>query len=95
MAHHDLPPLFRCGAIFSGFAMVQTLMVITRKVLNLQEYITLDISSSMNKVILLTGTMVGVAYLTELFIAWYSGYIYEQFAFYNGYSDHTGGRMSV
>jgi molybdopterin-containing oxidoreductase family membrane subunit len=37
----------------------------------------------MNKVILLTGTIVGVAYLTELFIAWYSGYIYEQFAFYN------------
>ena len=37
----------------------------------------------MNKVILLTGTIVGVAYLTELFISWYSGYIYEQFAFYN------------
>jgi hypothetical protein len=37
----------------------------------------------MNKVIVLTGTIVGVAYLTELFIAWYSGYIYEQFAFYN------------
>jgi molybdopterin-containing oxidoreductase family membrane subunit len=37
----------------------------------------------MNKVILVTGTIVGVAYLTELFIAWYSGYIYEQFAFYN------------
>jgi Ni/Fe-hydrogenase subunit HybB-like protein len=37
----------------------------------------------MNKVILLTGTIVGVAYLTELFIAWYSGYVYEQFAFFN------------
>jgi molybdopterin-containing oxidoreductase family membrane subunit len=37
----------------------------------------------MNKVIVLTGTIVGVAYLTELFVAWYSGYIYEQFAFYN------------
>jgi len=37
----------------------------------------------MNKVILLTGSIVGVAYLTELFIAWYSGYVYEQFAFYN------------
>ncbi len=37
----------------------------------------------MNKVILVTGTIVGVAYLTELFIAWYSGYIYEQFAFFN------------
>ncbi len=77
------PPYFVAGAIFSGFAMVQTLMVITRKVLNLQEYITINHIDSMNKVIVLTGTIVGVAYLTELFIAWYSGYIYEQFAFYN------------
>jgi len=77
------PPYFVAGAIFSGFAMVLTLMLITRKLLNLQEYITLEHIESMNKVILLTGTIVGVAYLTELFIAWYSGYIYEQFAFYN------------
>ncbi len=77
------PPYFVAGAIFSGFAMVQTLMVITRKVLKLEEYITLNHIESMNKVIVLTGTIVGVAYLTELFIAWYSGYIYEQFAFYN------------
>lgn len=77
------PPYFVAGAIFSGFAMVQTLMVMTRKTLNLQEYITLNHIESMNKVILLTGTMVGSAYLIELFVAWYSGYIYEQFAFYN------------
>lgn len=77
------PPYFVAGAIFSGFAMVQTLMVISRKVLNLKEYITIAHIESMNKVILLTGTIVGVAYLTELFIAWYSGYVYEQFAFYN------------
>lgn len=77
------PPYFVAGAIFSGFAMVQTLMVITRKVLNLQDYITIAHIESMNKVILVTGTIVGVAYLTELFIAWYSGYVYEQFAFFN------------
>lgn len=77
------PPYFVAGAIFSGFAMVQTLMVMTRKVFNLEQYITLEHIESMNKVILLTGTIVGVAYLTELFIAWYSGYIYEQFAFAN------------
>jgi molybdopterin-containing oxidoreductase family membrane subunit len=77
------PPYFVAGAIFSGFAMVQTLMVITRKVLNLQDYITLGHIESMNKVILATGTIVGTAYLTELFVAWYSGYIYEQYAFYN------------
>ncbi len=77
------PPYFVAGAIFSGFAMVLTLMVITRKVLNLQEYITIGHIESMNKIILVTGTIVGVAYLTELFIAWYSGYVYEQFAFFN------------
>ncbi|MEM9918950.1 MAG: NrfD/PsrC family molybdoenzyme membrane anchor subunit [Bacteroidota bacterium] len=77
------PPYFVAGAIFSGFAMVLTLMLITRKVLHLEEYITLNHIESMNKVILLTGTIVGVAYLTELFISWYSQYPYEQFAFYN------------
>ncbi|MEP6795905.1 MAG: NrfD/PsrC family molybdoenzyme membrane anchor subunit [Saprospiraceae bacterium] len=77
------PPYFVAGAIFSGFAMVLTLMIITRKVLNLQEYITIGHIESMNKIILVTGTIVGVAYLTELFIAWYSGYVYEQFAFFN------------
>ncbi len=77
------PPYFVAGAIFSGFAMVQTLMVMTRKVLKLEDYITIEHIDSMNKIILLTGSIVGVAYLTELFIAWYSGYIYEQFAFMN------------
>ena len=77
------PPYFVAGAIFSGFAMVQTLMVITRHVLKIKDYITIEHIESMNKVILVTGTIVGVAYLTELFIAWYSGYVYEQFAFFN------------
>jgi Ni/Fe-hydrogenase subunit HybB-like protein len=77
------PPYFVAGAVFSGFAMVLTLMIITRKVLHLEEYITFNHIESMNKVIVLTGSIVGVAYLTELFIAWYSGYVYEQFAFYN------------
>ncbi|MBK9015064.1 MAG: polysulfide reductase NrfD [Saprospiraceae bacterium] len=77
------PPYFVAGAIFSGFAMVQTLMIITRKCFGLEGYITTNHIESMNKVILVTGTMVGSAYLIELFVAWYSGYIYEQFAFYN------------
>ncbi len=77
------PPYFVAGAIFSGFAMVLTLMIMTRKIFKLEEYITLAHIESMNKIILVTGTIVGVAYLTELFIAWYSGYLYEQYAFYN------------
>jgi molybdopterin-containing oxidoreductase family membrane subunit len=77
------PPYFVAGAIFSGFAMVLTLMIITRKVLNLEQYITIDHIESMNKIIVLTGSIVGCAYLTELFTAWYSQNPYEQYAFAN------------
>ncbi len=77
------PPYFVAGAIFSGFAMVLTLLLIARKVLNLEEYITKSHIDSMNKIILLTGSLVGIAYLTEFFVAWYSGVVYEQFAFTN------------
>ena len=76
------PPYFVAGAIFSGFAMVQTLMVITRKVMNLQDYITISHIEVMNKVIVLTGSIVGCAYLTELFMAWYSMVPYEQDIFF-------------
>jgi len=75
------PPYFVAGAIFSGFAMVQTLLIVTRKVLNLEEYITMEHIEVMNKVILLTGSIVGIAYLTELFVAWYGQNPYEQWAF--------------
>lgn len=76
------PPYFVAGAIFSGFAMVQTLLIVVRKVLNLQEYITLGHIEAMNKVIVLTGSIVGCAYLTELFMAWYSQNEYEAYAFF-------------
>ena len=77
------PPYFVAGAIFSGFAMVLTLMLITRKVFHLEDYITIAHVESMNKVITLTGSIVGVAYITEFFIAWYSGVEYEGYAFIN------------
>lgn len=76
------PPYFVAGAIFSGFAMVQSLLIVVRKVLNLKEYITLGHIEAMNKVIVLTGSIVGIAYLTELFIAWYSQNPYELHAFF-------------
>jgi molybdopterin-containing oxidoreductase family membrane subunit len=76
------PPYFVAGAIFSGFAMVQTLMLILRKVMGLQDYITLGHIEAMNKVIVLTGSIVGCAYLTELFMAWYSQVPFEQDIFF-------------
>ena len=53
------PPYFVAGAIFSGFAMVQTLLIIVRKVLKLQDYITIGHIEAMNKVIVLTGSYCG------------------------------------
>ncbi len=77
------PPYFVAGAIFSGFAMVHTLMLITRHIFKLKDYITMAHIQSMNKVIMATGSIVGIAYITEFFIAWYSGVEYERYAFIN------------
>ncbi|WP_103864510.1 NrfD/PsrC family molybdoenzyme membrane anchor subunit [Aquimarina sp. I32.4] len=77
------PPYFVAGAVFSGFAMVNTLLIIMRKVSNLENYITILHIELMNIVIMITGSIVGVAYITELFVAWYSGVEYEQYAFLN------------
>ncbi|WP_106791971.1 NrfD/PsrC family molybdoenzyme membrane anchor subunit [Aquimarina sp. Aq78] len=77
------PPYFVAGAVFSGFAMVNTLLIIMRKVSNLENYITVLHIELMNIVIMITGSIVGVAYITELFVAWYSGVEYEQYAFLN------------
>jgi Ni/Fe-hydrogenase subunit HybB-like protein len=77
------PPYFVAGAIFSGFGMVATVLIILRKAFNLEHIVTIDHLDKMCKILLATGTMVGYAYGMELFIAWYSGNIFEQFAFWN------------
>lgn len=77
------PPYFVAGAIFSGFGMVLTLLVIAREVMNYKDYITTEHLDAMAKIILVTGTMVGMAYITEFFVAAYSGVEYEQYAFLN------------
>ncbi|MFO7826449.1 MAG: NrfD/PsrC family molybdoenzyme membrane anchor subunit [Cyclobacterium sp.] len=77
------PPYFVAGAIFSGFAMVLTLMIVTRKVFKLEDYITIGHIELMNIVIIITGSIVGIAYITEFFMAWYSGVAAEQYAFVN------------
>ena len=77
------PPYFVAGAVFSGFAMVVTLMVIARQLFGLKHLMTLYHLECMNKIILVTGTIVGYAYGMEFFMAWYSGSKYEAFAFVN------------
>lgn len=77
------PPYFVAGAIFSGFGMVLTLLVIGRVVLKQENYITMGHLDAMCRIVMLTGTMVGLAYITEFFVAAYSGVEYEQYAFIN------------
>ena len=77
------PPYFVAGAIFSGFGMVSTVLIIVRKVFDMEHIITVNTLEKMNKILLATGTMVGYAYAMEFFIAWYSGNPIEQFTFIN------------
>ncbi|MEK6249228.1 MAG: polysulfide reductase NrfD [Planctomycetales bacterium] len=77
------PPYFVAGAIFSGLAMVLTLMIIARKVMQLVNYITVLHIDKMCKLMLSMGCIVGLAYGTEFFVAAFSGNPYEQFVFIN------------
>ena len=77
------PPYFVAGAIFSGFAMVLTLMVVCRTAFKMEHVLTHRHFENMAKIVLVTGSIVGYAYAMEFFVAWYSGNPYEQFAFVN------------
>ena len=67
------PPYFVAGAIFGGFAMVLTLMLPMRLIFpQLKDMITPRHIDVMCKIILLTGTIVGYAYIMEFFVSWYS-----------------------
>ena len=78
------PPYFVAGAIFSGFGMVVTLLTLVRIGFpQFKDYVTIDHMEVMNKIIMTTGLLVGYAYGSEFFIAWYSGNPYEVYAFTN------------
>jgi Ni/Fe-hydrogenase subunit HybB-like protein len=77
------PPYFVAGAIFSGFAMVLTLLIIARKVLNIEHLITMKHLENMCLIITATGMMVGLAYSTEFLFGWYSASNYEGFIFFS------------
>jgi Ni/Fe-hydrogenase subunit HybB-like protein len=65
-------PYFVAGAIHSGLAMVLTLMIPLRKMFHYEQIITVKVLESVAKTIVFTGLIVGFAYGTEVFIAWYS-----------------------
>ena len=79
------PPYFVAGAIFGGFAMVLTLMLPMRLIYpQLKDMITPRHIDVMAKIILMTGSIVGYAYIMEFFVSWYSGNPYEGWAFLRG-----------
>jgi Ni/Fe-hydrogenase subunit HybB-like protein len=77
------PPYFVAGAIYSGFAMVLTLMIPVRKFFGLEDVITMRNLNNMAKVTLATGLIVGYGYMFEAFFGYYSADIYEKFMIWN------------
>jgi len=76
------PPFFVVGAIFSGFAMVMTLMVLIRKIYKLTNYVTDNHMDAIARILIFISLIMGTAYLTEVFISWYSGNEYDMFTFF-------------
>jgi molybdopterin-containing oxidoreductase family membrane subunit len=76
-------PYFVAGAIYSGCGMVITILVPLRKALHLERYIQVKHFENLAKLCLVTGTIVGYAYVTEFFLAWSGGNPFERASFYN------------
>jgi len=77
------PPYFVAGAIYSGFAMVLTLLIPMRSIYGLQDMITMRHLENMAKVMLVTGLIVFYGYMMEAFFAWYSANEFEKYMIYN------------
>lgn len=77
------PPYFVAGAVFSGFAMVVTIAIPLRHFFGLHDMITMTHFNNMAKVLLATGLIVAYGYITEFFMAWYSGNTFEQYVMTN------------
>jgi Ni/Fe-hydrogenase subunit HybB-like protein len=77
------PPYFVAGAIYSGFAMVLTLMIPVRKFYGLEDIVTMRHLNNMAKLTLATGLVVGYGYILEAFFGYYSADVYEKFMILN------------
>jgi len=77
------PPYFVAGAIYSGFAMVLTLMIPVRRFYGLEDIVTMRHLNNMAKLTLATGLIVGYGYILEAFFGYYSADIYEKFMILN------------
>ncbi|WP_437668704.1 NrfD/PsrC family molybdoenzyme membrane anchor subunit [Sorangium sp. So ce131] len=76
------PPFFVAGAIFSGFAMVLTLLIPARRIFRLENVVTERHLDNLAKMTLVTALIVVYAYIIEWFAAWYSGSEYEIYQYF-------------
>ena len=76
------PPFFVVGAIFSGFAMVLTLVTLMKKLYKMDDFITANHVDAVCRILVFISLIMGTAYITEIFIAWYSGSEFEFFTFF-------------
>lgn len=76
------PPYFVVGAIFSGFAMVLTLVTLMKKLYKMDDFITENHVDAVCRILVFISLIMGTAYITEIFIAWYSGSEYEMYLFF-------------
>ncbi len=76
------PPYFVVGAIFSGFAMVLTLVVLMRVLYKLNDFVTDSHIDAVCRILIFISLIMGTAYMTEIFLAWYSGSEYEMYTFF-------------
>ena len=82
-------PYFVAGAIFSGLAMVLTLLIPLRRIFGLHAYITPIHFDNLGKMIILTSLILSYSYISEVFIAWYSGNPFEREIFwYRAFGDY-------
>ncbi len=72
------PPYFVAGAIFSGLAMVVTIVVPLRVIFGYEAYVTEEHLEQIARMMLLTGLLVAYSYAAEAFVAWYSGDPFER-----------------
>src|SRR5712671_2626257 len=75
-------PYFVAGAIYSGVAMVITLLVPIRKLFHLEDIITIHHFENLAKLCLLTGLILSMSSCTENFTAWFGGNPHERAAFW-------------
>ncbi|MEO7092741.1 MAG: NrfD/PsrC family molybdoenzyme membrane anchor subunit [Polyangiales bacterium] len=73
------PPFFVAGAIYSGFAMVLTLLIPIRSLYGMKNVVTMRHLDNIAKMLLTTGWVVTYAYIIEIFVGWYSGNPHERY----------------